>query len=344
MAEMRYMISDVSRILDIPTNVLRKLEYHLSLNIKRTEVGYRYYLQEDVDLLRSVKVLREKGFHVKIIKSILPYIDKVVAMESERLDDMRMQMEAALGLSGIEAQERARDQYGKGIDTNREEDYKNSELSTKEATETDMPDTALDDCSQEHKRRPAIKVIKADHAVKSTSKDTVQTKDTKDHTSTRKSSSKERETVKVKKIEKGNTVGDCESEEVIASQEKVCIETDIETKTQLEPYADKKLPPNALQDNDKIIQFRDIMCSIVMDALRQNNRCLTTDINDTVTQSIVKEMDYMMKTREEHQEERFRQIDRAIRETQLQRQQAAASKEEKKKRKSKFFRKHKVRI
>ena len=95
---------------------------------------------------------------------------------------------------------------------------------------------------------------------------------------------------------------------------------------------------------DKVTQFRQIMCSIVMDALRQNNHTLTEDINDVVTQSVVKEIDYMMKVREERQEERFRQLDRTIRETQMQRQQAAATKEGKKKRTSKFLKKNKVRI
>ena len=344
MTETRYMISDVSRILDIPSNVLRYLEYHLSLSIKRTELGHRYYLQEDIDLIRSVKELRDKGFHLKIIRSILPYIDKIVQLEPERLNEMRDRMEAALGLSGSEAQERIKAQYGKTIDINMEEgDFVFKDPSTKQMTRVgimkkttegvniqattqgvDKPGESLYEDEVAVSKVGDYKKSKADRMV-GTEKTIIPVVDLEKEI---------RKDIRTK----GNSESGTNREESHKSEE-------IQAQPQGKQMLDHKSEASLLRDSqDKIVQFKEIMCAIVMDALQQNNRALTNDINETVTQSIVKEMDYMLKIKEEHEEERFRQLDRAIREAQQQRQQAAITKEGKKKKPSKFFQKNKVRI
>lgn len=461
MTEVRYMISDVSRILDMPTNVLRYLEYCLSLNIKRTDLGYRYYLQEDIDLLDNVRILRDKGFHMKVIKSILPYIDKVKDLDAKRLLELKERLEAALGLSGLEAKESLKSQYGKVIDIDMEEGdfvYKDpttqqktrlssvtikteevntqpidleidNNMSCEEVAATDVvikeshldeetvnPSKELDQTRVEEalvneekvfsrtnkvdklnnkldkkldkkKDKKAAKIYdikqakpdyfmgaKKDHVTVLVGK-----KEDKLDSNVEDFQVRKKDDLSINKAEKELTARECivedsfdsKTEKQLTSKAELQLRTKAEK--QMDSQAEHPLSANKAVDlltepdkkvdgissegrnicttqesllkdsQDKIVQFRQIMCSIVMDALRQNNNTLTNEINNTVTQSIVKEMDYMMRVREERQEERFRQLDRTIRETQLQRQQAAATKEGKKK-PSKFFSKNKVRI
>ncbi len=70
----------------------------------------------------------------------------------------------------------------------------------------------------------------------------------------------------------------------------------------------------ATEADDKMAQFRSIMTEIMLDALRQNNEELGQRINYTVTDSVVREMNYMMDKREESLEEHFKGMDRRLRE------------------------------
>ncbi|MDD5934481.1 MAG: MerR family transcriptional regulator [Clostridiales bacterium] len=432
MTEIHYMISDVSRILEVPASVLRYLEYHLSLNIKRTELGHRYYLQEDIDLLRAVKVLRDKGFHLKIIKSILPYIDQVIGFDDDKLNDLRDRLEAALGLSGIEAQERVKAQYGKPVEVDMEEgDFIIKDPSTKQRTRVSTIKEVHTQPPVSDMDKPKINIVSNDVPVQkaeNVKKELISEKEKIKDVSKNKKLNKPKDMNKSKTVEnikeealkqpvsaevdnKGiekekveSRFGQIQSQKIMSFKEEAAatkievvksskgvkiadIPKNEEDERSQQTTKDIKQKDGRLKDEklnniketnqvpqkkqeernnlltlqnqmmerkenetlskasqDKVTQFRQIMCSIVMDALRQNNHTLTEDINDVVTQSVVKEIDYMMKVREERQEERFRQLDRTIRETQMQRQQAAATKEGKKKRTSKFFKKNKVRI
>ncbi|WP_304943019.1 MerR family transcriptional regulator [Vallitalea guaymasensis] len=74
MAEVRYIISDASKQLDVEPHVLRYWEEELELNIPRNELGHRYFRAEDLNILKSVKKLKEQGLQLKAIKMMLPGI------------------------------------------------------------------------------------------------------------------------------------------------------------------------------------------------------------------------------------------------------------------------------
>lgn len=76
-------------------------------------------------------------------------------------------------------------------------------------------------------------------------------------------------------------------------------------------------------DLDKIGKFEDIVGSVVKQALQENNIELENRISDTV----VKEMELLMQIREEREEERYRSLDETIRTYQKKRQMAAATSE-----------------
>lgn len=48
MHEVRYMISEASKLIDVEQHTLRYWEEELELNISRNEMGHRYYKNEDI--------------------------------------------------------------------------------------------------------------------------------------------------------------------------------------------------------------------------------------------------------------------------------------------------------
>lgn len=86
---------------------------------------------------------------------------------------------------------------------------------------------------------------------------------------------------------------------------------------------------------DRMGQFRNIMKDIMSEVLRENNVELSDTVSMNVTNSVIKEMDYLLRMKEEREEERYRQFDRVLREYQSGKQNCAAAKE--KKRRKKLF-------
>ena len=61
-------------------------------------------------------------------------------------------------------------------------------------------------------------------------------------------------------------------------------------------------------------QFTELMTQIVGTAIAANNQQLSENICEEVGKQVLKEMNYLMREREEQEEERFRKLDAAIRE------------------------------
>lgn len=70
---------------------------------------------------------------------------------------------------------------------------------------------------------------------------------------------------------------------------------------------------NVLDNTDRMAQFRELMTDIVGEAIARNNEELGRTISDDVGERVVKEMNYLMREREEAEEDRFRQLGEAIR-------------------------------
>ena len=68
MDQIRYMISDASRLVEVESHVLRYWEEELELPIARNEMGHRYYTEDDIQLLKHIKKLKERGYQLKAIK------------------------------------------------------------------------------------------------------------------------------------------------------------------------------------------------------------------------------------------------------------------------------------
>ncbi|PKM49675.1 MAG: hypothetical protein CVV02_15110 [Firmicutes bacterium HGW-Firmicutes-7] len=67
----KYIISDVSKILEVEPHVLRYWEEELALNIERNQLGHRYYSNSDLEVLKKIKTLKEQGLQLRAIKLML---------------------------------------------------------------------------------------------------------------------------------------------------------------------------------------------------------------------------------------------------------------------------------
>ena len=70
---------------------------------------------------------------------------------------------------------------------------------------------------------------------------------------------------------------------------------------------------NILDNTDRMAQFTELMTEIVGKAIEANNEMLSKKISEEVGEQVIKEMNYLMREREEAEEERFRKLDEAIR-------------------------------
>ena len=84
MGEVLYMISEASKRVNVVTHVLRHCEEELGLEIGRTEMGHRYYTEEDVRLFNCIKELKEQGMLLKELKELIPDILKTKAKLNEK--------------------------------------------------------------------------------------------------------------------------------------------------------------------------------------------------------------------------------------------------------------------
>jgi len=91
MREIRYMISDASKKIEVEQHTLRYWEVELDLHILRNEMGHRYYTEEDIEVLKAVKILKEKGYQLRAIKMLLPDIQKLNNLDTD--DVLKVQQE-----------------------------------------------------------------------------------------------------------------------------------------------------------------------------------------------------------------------------------------------------------
>ena len=72
MGEVHYMISEAAKRVNVETHVLRYWEEEPSLSIGRTEMGHRYYTEDDIQLFCCIKELKEQGIQLKELKGLIP--------------------------------------------------------------------------------------------------------------------------------------------------------------------------------------------------------------------------------------------------------------------------------
>lgn len=71
MEEKRYIISEAAERTGIEAHVLRYWEDELNLDIPRNEMGHRYYTERQLEMFKQIKELKDSGFQLKAVKTVL---------------------------------------------------------------------------------------------------------------------------------------------------------------------------------------------------------------------------------------------------------------------------------
>ena len=111
--------------------------------------------------------------------------------------------------------------------------------------------------------------------------------------------------------------------------------------TNYEPPESAPVELSDVDREEKLAQFRIIMSEIIGQALRENTQNLSNTVSSEISETLVKEMDYLVRAKEEKEEARYQRLDELIREIQRNRVEAAATQmelEKSEKRKLGFFR------
>ena len=91
---------------------------------------------------------------------------------------------------------------------------------------------------------------------------------------------------------------------------------------------------------EKMQQFQCIMSRLISEALEDHTEKMGVEIGTQVSDQVIKEMDYLLRMKEEREDERFRRLDEAIRSSQKARKERALFGGEEKKKRG-FFRQKK---
>lgn len=103
MGEIRCMISEASKKIEVETHVLRYWEDELDLPISRNELGHRYYRETDIELLKKVKKLKEQGFQLKAVKMLLPNINELDSLNPQTMVKLKEELnERVIGMEEME--------------------------------------------------------------------------------------------------------------------------------------------------------------------------------------------------------------------------------------------------
>ena len=77
MGDVHYMISEAAKKVSVEPHVLRYWEEELALPIGRTEMGHRYYTEENIQLFNCIKQLKEQGILLRELKTLIPDMLKI---------------------------------------------------------------------------------------------------------------------------------------------------------------------------------------------------------------------------------------------------------------------------
>ena len=120
------------------------------------------------------------------------------------------------------------------------------------------------------------------------------------------------------------TEGQAYSNEIIQSLDSVPAASSIQGQVMQAANAS----PDVVKTN-KMEQFQLILGNIVAKALQENNSALGKSVSTQVSDSVIKQMDYLLRIKEEHEEERYKKLDETIRNYQLAKKEIAAANQKK---------------
>lgn len=324
----RYMIREAAKQVGVETHVLRYWEKELLLDIPKNDMGRRYYTSQEIALLRQIKYLKDQGFYLKSIRLLKDNVPKVAQMDMGRLHSLRDRLNGQLAeITAADGDGDSEDvtlESGRDEEENGDKDCNQTIFYAMKGISTGVP--AGGTAGVLTGKVVGTKVMTAFTGEKAELDH--QEEKTEGHENI-KSQILELELVEPKLEEehgkrqfnvvqggKGQAVDTVFRQSNSVSMEKKKGEIQASDKQETEVSADA---------DGRMEQFRMIMSDIIGQALKENNKELAKDVGGDVSEKVIKEMDFMMRSQQEEEEARYRKLDETIRSCQRSRQEAAVS-------------------
>lgn len=326
MEKVRYMISDAASIVNVESHVLRYWEDELELDIPRNEMGHRYYTNENIQEFQRIKELKEQGYQLKAIRMIV---------HNGPLDGLTG--EPAVGQAKLAGGENARPaaaepSAGPAAGTTKPVSSSGQSAGGPAETQQETPARAAGVQQETAGKEP--RAASSGQQKAGTAEHPAQGKKDAAGQAGRmlgRQAAGLKQPGKTEKLsplkDPGNpiflgTISDSGRQmtagDVYAAGKQLMERESEEPVTGLEIVGGSAPVPgetrqSILDNTDKMAQFTDLMTQIVGKALAANNRELSQNISEDVGKQVIKEMNYLMREREELDEDRFRRLDAAIR-------------------------------
>lgn len=283
MAEVRYLISDTAKKVDVESHVLRYWEDELEIQIPRNEMGHRYYTDYHVRLFRQIKELKEKGYQLKAIKNAMNKMSGEMGDIIITEDYMEEDMKAS---------------------------WKESRMRERAAKEKEEQEKR----EKEQERGEVLRGIreKMEGRILPRQEDQNKENDTK---------ATERQEMKKNSIDKAETV-EMEEMKLTEQEDHSPQAAEIMHPLQAIDISSEKMSQFQSIMNHIIGQAMDanmerISREITEEVSENVSEALTESISDTVSENVtdrvMREVEYLMRVSDEKEEERFRQLDETIR-------------------------------
>lgn len=160
----RYTITEAASILNVHAHTLRYWEEELQLKIPRNELGHRVYYDEQVELFRCIKDLKEQGYQLNAIRMQVSSgrgeelrqssLEQISAAKSEKMEKFQEMMNLIVKAAIIEN----REEIGRQITSNiiKEMNY----LAREYDEQQEMRYKKLDEAIRQHGKSKFKKAIK----------------------------------------------------------------------------------------------------------------------------------------------------------------------------------------
>ncbi|MBQ8640288.1 MAG: MerR family transcriptional regulator [Lachnospiraceae bacterium] len=313
MNDLRYMISDASKKLQVEAHVLRYWEDELGMEIPRTELGHRYYTEEHLLIFERIKLLKEAGYLLKAIKLIMP---KLGSLDEDEFEFIALVAEEMNRMAAETTAEEAA-----AADSGDVSHLSASEFTA--ASVTDIPEQSL----------PGRSIPEQSISERPISERSIPERSTSEQSIPERSVSTQGADTRLY-----SSASDPEAENAVirsAGQSPFSVsDVPSELSASGTALADAQLPSNVIPINrtpaeltheEKMQQFQTVMTAAMAGAMQSQAQQFTALLSEQLGGKLLTEINYLLRLRQEQDELHFQQLDETIRSHQKAMQEAAAS-------------------
>ncbi len=307
MGEVRYMISEAAKKLQVESHVLRYWEDELGLEIGRTDMGHRCYTEDDIQLFLCIQKLKNEGMLLRDLKFMIPELTAArKRLNAARTEDAEEDVAGGVegGSSTTEAGKadgrQASDAGGKtsGMQANGSDSKADGVHTGKAGSEangrTGDIQAGVTGSTQNGMQAGGT----------GSTQNGMQTGRTGSKSGDIQTAGADSRTDDIRAGGADSAADDVQGSVSLASAHPAAPEADVIQVTQLE-------------------QVRSLIGDVLTDVVSANNETLKKDISRKVTSDVIREMDFLFQANERREEEHYRKLDVLIRQQQAGRREAA---------------------